>query len=76
MSNISWAENMDGYTEDKHKHKYPVKEEPVEVIECKSNDELLELLESAKKEFDLAYKANPSKELYDSIVMLNSVKLN
>jgi len=75
MSNISWAENMDGYTEDKHKRKYS-KEEPVEVIECKSNDELLELLKAAQKEFDLAYKANPSKELYDSIVMLNSIKLN
>ena len=75
MNNISWAENMDGYTEDKHKHKRS-KEKPVEVIECKSNDELLELLEAAQKEFDLAYKANPCKELYDSIISLNSIKLN
>ena len=75
MSNISWAKNMNGYTEDKHKCKCS-KEEPVEVIECKSNDELLTLLELTQKEFDLAYKANPCKELYDSIVMLNSIKLN
>ena len=75
MNNISWAESMDGYTENKHKHKRS-KEEPVEVIECKSNDELLKLLEIAQKEFDLAYKANPCKELYDSIISLNSIKLN
>ena len=75
MSNISWAKNMNGYTEDKHKCKYS-KEVPVEVVKCKSNDELLILLESTQREFDLAYKANPCKELYDSIISLNSIKLN
>jgi len=76
-SNISWAKNMSSYTgkESIKKKSKPGVTTHKEVI-TKSKEELLAMIDEVTTEFERKYQQEPTVEIGNCLVNLNSIKLD
>lgn len=77
-SNISWAKNMSSYSrqQDVKKHSKSTTTHKEKEIVTKSKEELLAMIDKVTAEFEKKYRQEPTPEVGNCLVNLNSIKLD
>lgn len=76
-NNQSWPKDMSGYMPETVQKDSTVKaptQKSVKTI-SKTDDELLELIKTAKSEFNKRYEEKPNPQIYNAIINLESINI-